>query len=186
MFGPSKRDMRRLEARLDELADRLSSGLASVRSHADGRVDDLVAQVGATPEERTAALVAAVPAGLGQQLTVLLEHAAALERAASDVEERLAAARGGHHAPRVAARLNVVHQADAHGYVSLFFDGGYTDKVDLLAGTTDPPTELVCNLNTTNDINSYAGCVVRPGEYWLARSKRGDRSGVKCVYTPFF
>jgi hypothetical protein len=57
--------------------------------------------------------------------------------------------------------------------------------VELCVGPTSPPDAVVCSLNVRNDINSYAGCVVRRGEFWLARSQTGSDSGVRCMYTPF-
>jgi hypothetical protein len=82
--------------------------------------------------------------------------------------------------------IGVVHRAEVTGYVSLFFTGGRTSVVRLLVGWADPPTECVCEANTRNDLNSYAGGIVRKGEYWLLDSKHGDRSGFECVFTPLF
>ncbi|HUF83962.1 MAG TPA: hypothetical protein VMQ81_05145 [Acidimicrobiia bacterium] len=88
--------------------------------------------------------------------------------------------------PRSRPAFNEVQRADVAGYVSLYFKGGYTDDIQLLVGVGDPPSEVVCEANTRNDMNSYAGAIVRPGEYWMARSKSGANSGFECVFTPLF
>jgi hypothetical protein len=88
--------------------------------------------------------------------------------------------------PRTRPAFNTVYQAEATGYVSLFFTGGRTDILQLLAGPDNPPTECICEANTRNDLNSYAGGIVRKGEYWTVVSRTGLRSGVECVFTPLF
>ena len=90
-------------------------------------------------------------------------------------------------APQMMA-LSVVHQAPCTGYVSLWSGSGWQDKVDLRVGFSSPPTTLVGELNGNNDINSYIGTVVRPGEYWVAESERTSaqkETSVKCCFTPF-
>lgn len=82
--------------------------------------------------------------------------------------------------------IGVVHRAEATGYVSLYFVGGRTATVRLLVGWGDPQTECICEANTRNDLNSYAGGIVRKDEYWTLESKLGDRSGFECVFTPLF
>jgi hypothetical protein len=97
-----------------------------------------------------------------------------------------AAIAAGVHRPRFKAERNKVYQAEATGYVSLYFQGGFTDRIEILVGPEDPPQECVCMVNTRNEINSYAGAIVRVGEYWVARSERSGRSGFVCVFTPLF
>lgn len=87
---------------------------------------------------------------------------------------------------RTRPALGVVHQAEVTGYVSIYFTGGRTDKIQLLAGWDDPPTECICEANNYNDLNSYAGGVVRQGEYWMVVSKKLEKSGFECVFTPLF
>jgi hypothetical protein len=70
--------------------------------------------------------------------------------------------------------------------VSIYLTGGRTDKIKLLVGSDDPPTDCICEANTVNDLNAYAGGIVRQGEYWTVVSKHGDRSGFSCVFTPLF
>jgi hypothetical protein len=88
--------------------------------------------------------------------------------------------------PRVRARLGRIYRAEATGYVAAYAGGGWTDIVEILVGPTSPPTQSVCRANSTNDINSYAGAVVRAGEYWVVTSERGpDKSSFTCYFTPF-
>ena len=70
----------------------------------------------------------------------------------------------GERAGRQSLALGQVYQAPYTGYVALFFTGGRTDRVELRVGSTPPPDVVVCSLNVRNDVNSYAGCVVRRGE----------------------
>jgi hypothetical protein len=117
--------------------------------------------------------------------------AAALRRAVDEMSvlrERLdASVRGeAERAPRVFGELGRTYRAEWTGYVCLYFDGGYHDRVELRVGDSPPPTTVVCTLNSRNDLNSYAGCVVRRSEHWLATSSCEDgHSGVRCVFTPF-
>ena len=99
-----------------------------------------------------------------------------------DMQRLLAGA--GPARPRLRLRLNVVYQAETAGYVSLSFSGGYTDQLRILVGLEKPRAECVGEANSANDINSYAGAIIRPGEYWMDESKRGGRSGVKRIFTP--
>ncbi|GIH17739.1 ABC transporter C-terminal domain-containing protein [Rugosimonospora africana] len=99
------------------------------------------------------------------------------------------AAVGG--APRFRAEINKVYRATSLGFVSLYFVGGRTGCIQIVAGTTDPPDEVVGEVNTMSDISSSAGAVVRAGEFWGARFRggwnaRGNGSGFVCVFTPLF
>lgn len=121
----------------------------------------------------------------------LRDLAAEADRLRQSAETALAALRQLSATEHVAQErytvdFNLVYQAECTGYVSAYFDSGFTDTVQLLVGPSDPPTERVCEANTGNDINSYAGTVVRKGEYWMVKSKRGARSGFMCVFTPLF
>ncbi|MGH3245357.1 MAG: hypothetical protein ACRDOI_03975 [Trebonia sp.] len=98
--------------------------------------------------------------------------------------ERAAASGAG--LPRLRPALGAVHRAEATGYVSIFFTGGRTDTLKLLVGWDDPPTECICEANTRNDLNAYAGGIVRKGEYWTVVGRSPERSGFECVFTPLF
>jgi hypothetical protein len=149
----------------------------------EARIDRLEGYLAADPDARTRFLLAHVAEDL---------HAA-VERAAENVKhaEALALSRSaraqadGERASRQKLALGQVYQAPYTGYVALFFTGGVTDKVELLVGWSSPPTAVVCSLNSQNDFSGYAGCVIRRGEFWLARSSVGHASGVECVFTPF-
>jgi hypothetical protein len=125
-----------------------------------------------------------------QRLEDLTERArrlsAAADTALPGIRERTTAADVG--LPRVRPAFGVVHRAEVTGYVSVFFTGGRTDTLRLLVGWNDPPTECVCEANTFNELNSYAGGIVRKGEYWtLAGTHTGKKSfGYECVFTPLW
>ncbi len=99
--------------------------------------------------------------------------------------------------PRLQPELNTVHRAEVLGYVSLYHPrGGAADEVRLLVGPDDPPTECVCEAGWNDNGNyfaSYAGAIVRPGEYWMVESPREAREsalgvgpGFRCIFTPLF
>ena len=117
-------------------------------------------------------------AGQARQLSM------AADAALLGLEERATAIGVG--LPRLRPALGAVQRAEVTGYVSIYFTGGRTDKIRLLVGRDDPPAECVCEANTTNDLNAYAGGIVRKGEYWTAACKHPDKSGFECVFTPLF
>lgn len=124
-----------------------------------------------------------------RQLEDLTERIATLRKDAESAAKNTntpTLASGTNRGPssRFRPRLNVVYQAETAGYVSLYFAGGYTDQIRILVGPEKPPAECVCEANSTNEFNSYAGAIVQAGEYWTAESKRGGGSGVRCVFTP--
>lgn len=88
--------------------------------------------------------------------------------------------------PRTRPAFDTVYQAEATGYVSVFFAGGRTDVLQLLVGPEDPPGECICEANTRNGLNTYIGGIVREGEYWTVVARNGARSGFQCVFTPLF
>lgn len=186
MFGGSKKAVRSLTAAVERLQADLHAVRAEVQASEEAIVDRLTAALAATPEERTEALLAAVSNDLERSLREQIERARQLAEVSGELEALASSVESGLRPPRQRLPLGVVHRATSHGYVSLFAEGGLTDKVQLLVGENDPPTEVVTSLNTRNGINSYGGGVVRPGEHWLATTLHGpDRSSVTCVYTPF-
>lgn len=185
MFGLGRRLdalARELDARLAALEQRLGArqdaAEAAARAAIDRRFAELVATLSDDPERRTRMLLAAVSDEVRAALAASLDEARRLSALRVDAED---AARQA----RTHAALNETYRAAATGYVALYFTGGYTDRVRLLVGASDPPDECVCELNCVNDINAYAGGVVRRGEHWRAESEKGEASGVRCVFTPF-
>jgi hypothetical protein len=161
----SKAELKLLQERVEDLENRvapLTEMVAPARALLDDtwRLEDLA--------ERAKRLSAAADAPL------------------AGVGERAAAA--GMAQDRVRPALDVVHRAEVTGYVSVFFTGGRTDTLRLLVGWSDPPTECVCEANAFSDLNSYAGGIVRKGEYWtLAGTHTGKKSsGYECVFTPLW
>lgn len=162
MFGKD-REIAELEERIDALSKQLD----------EVRTDNEVARRLLDDAHRLEQLA--------QQARELSEIAAAtlsgLQTAAADA---------GVQGMRFEPDFNVVYHADVAGYLAVFNDGGFTDRIELLVGSDDPPTEVVATANSRNDINSYAGTVVRPGEHWMIQSKVGAKSGMKATFTPLF
>lgn len=89
--------------------------------------------------------------------------------------------------PRFQASLDTVYHAGEFGYVAVYFVGGRTARVRLLVGPESPPTTSVGYADSSADLNSYVGGVVRPGEFWMVATHRpGMTTGFECVFTPLF
>lgn len=159
----SKSELKELQERVEQLAGRI------------GQLTEMVAPVQALLDDT-------------RRLEDLAERAGRLsaeaDQALLGLQKRATAAGVG--LPRTRPAIGVVHRAEVTGYVSLYFVGGRTATVRLLVGWDDPPTECICEANTRNDLNSYAGGIVRKDEYWILDTKLGDRSGFECVFTPLF
>ena len=70
-------------------------------------------------------------------------------------------------------RLDTLYRAEATGFVAVYFVTGRTAKVQLLVGPGDPPTRVVGVVDSRGSHQSYAGGIVRAGEYWVAASASG-------------
>jgi hypothetical protein len=151
-----------------------------------GRIDELQRRMDALAAENTALRGLADDAARLERLAEQADRLSRVAARAVSTVEGLAKA-AGVGAERTFARLNTVYHADVPGYLCAYFAGGYNDVVELLVGPEDPPTQRVCRANSMNDINSYAGALVRAGEYWMVTSElnRG-RSGFTCVFTPLY
>jgi hypothetical protein len=92
--------------------------------------------------------------------------------------------------PRVRTGVGEVQRADVLGFVSVFRNGGGSDRIELLVGADDPPTECVGRADSNSNPAPFASAIVRPGEYWKAESERAkatgraEGSGFECVFTP--
>lgn len=116
------------------------------------------------------------------RLTDLAERTGAALRS---LETRAEAA--GIGGPRFEAALDTVYHAKTHGYVAVYFVGGRTARMRLLAGQQNPPSTSIGQANSSGEINSYMGGIVRPGEYWMAATHRpGMKAGFECIFTPLF
>jgi hypothetical protein len=122
----------------------------------------------------------------GQRLEQVAEQTARLSAAADATLHELSerAGRGGVARPRQQPELGKVHRAEVSGYLAVYFVGGRTNTIKILVGPDDPPTTCVGELNVTNDLNAYAGAVVRQGEYWTTQSRHHNLSGFHCMFTP--
>jgi hypothetical protein len=89
--------------------------------------------------------------------------------------------------PRTTPKLDTLYRADVLGYVSVYFVTGYISTVSLTVGSQNPPTNVVGIAHGGGESNSYAGAIVRPGEYWIAAT-RGDRPhyGFELHFTPLY
>ena len=180
-----------LEEQLEAQSLHLAQESARWRSSTADAIAELTARFEVSPEQRVQYLLSAI----ADDLSAALQRSLADAQEASALKERILRLYqelaqlvdgGGSRQPRTVARLNQVYHAPQTGYVALFFVGGRTDSIELLMGPTNPPEICVSQLDCGAGINSYAGGVVRKGEYWLAESARGEGSGVRCCYTPIF
>jgi len=149
------------------------------------RIDALEQQVA---ELGRALGTARAVAGDSRRLERVAEEAARLS-AAADARLRELAERAGHSGvgrPRKEPELGRLHRAEVSGYLAIYFAGGRTNTIKILVGPEDPPTTCVGELNVTNDLNAYAGAVVREGEYWTTESRHDNMSGFRCVFTPLY
>lgn len=138
----------------------------------EGRVERLTGALGALleDEERYA------------RLTDLSERTGAALRALETRAEQV-----GVGEARFEADLDTVYRAKTHGYVAVYFVGGRTARMRLLVGQQSPPTTSVGYANSSGEINSYMGGIVRPGEYWMAATHSpGMKAGFECIVTPLF
>jgi hypothetical protein len=84
-------------------------------------------------------------------------------------------------------RLDTLYRAEVTGFVAVYFVTGRTAKVQLLVGPANPPTRLVGVVDSRGSQNSYAGGIVRPGEYWTAAStSRNPNLNFRVHFTPLF
>ena len=179
-----------LEQRIRQQVEQATQGMDAA---VDRRVSVLLRQMAQDPQGSADWLQGAGVQAVRELLRRGMADAEAVRHTRQAVEEmqrslaqRIEALEQGlKQQPPQRMQLGEVHQAPATGYVALWFDGGVGDEVQLLVGAEPPPYACVSALNCRSDINSYAGGVVRKGEYWLATSQHPDQSGVRCTYTPF-
>jgi hypothetical protein len=197
VFG-RRDETERLQAQLDALEQRVIERVEGVETLLEQRLKQIEARLDDEPADRVRMLLNSVAEDVRTDLAALLDNAgklrnateealrrnAELEAAAEQMVTRLSGEEP--HPSRIKVQFNRVYQAKSLGYVAAYFVGGRADRVSILIGEESPPTKSWAELNTTNDINSYAGAVVRPGEYWMAKAKVGSGSGVRCTYTPFY
>ena len=73
-------------------------------------------------------------------------------------------------------QLDTLYRAEVTGFVAVYFVTGRTAKVQLLVGQDNPPTRVVGVVDSRGSQHSYAGGIVRAGEFWVAAatSKRSN------------
>lgn len=193
-----------LEERIDRLERTISERCHSqvtdqieeLHNEINAVISRMVGEIENDPEKRMRFLLDRVAGQIEESISSALRQAEALSETvgnarknADEIEELhaklMATLTGARPGERRTIPLGEMQCAESTGYVSLWFDGGHPDRIDLLVGWSDPPIERVCSLNLIYQINRYASTVVRSGEYWIAKSKYPEISGVKCVFTPF-
>ena len=84
-------------------------------------------------------------------------------------------------------RIDTLYQAGVTGFVAVYFVTGRTAKVQLLVGPSNPPTRVVGVVDSRGTHDSYAGGIVRAGEYWMAASNSGRPNlDFRVHFTPLF
>jgi hypothetical protein len=84
-------------------------------------------------------------------------------------------------------RIDTLYQAEATGFVAVYFVTGRTAKVQLLVGPSNPPTRVVGVVDSRGSHHAYAGGIVRAGEYWTAASNsRRPNLNFRVHFTPLF
>lgn len=83
-------------------------------------------------------------------------------------------------AKRFDITLNTVYHAESDGHVSVVFVGGFTGRVQILAGRTPKPTEPVSFPG-----DEYTSGLIRRGEYWtVATIPPGRKPAFRGIFTP--
>ena len=85
--------------------------------------------------------------------------------------------------PRFEPLFNQVYQAIGCTFVTVWFEGGRTNPVELLVGDENPPT---LSLGLLRADHGNASWVVQPGEYWALSCKRDDGGGFRAIVTPMY
>ncbi|GAA3454965.1 MULTISPECIES: hypothetical protein [Dactylosporangium] len=83
---------------------------------------------------------------------------------------------------RFAVEFNRVYRADGPGHLLVWFAGGRTGRVTILAGPADPPEEFAGEV--TAEAPSSCSAAIRAGEFWTLQCNRQDGGGFKALYTP--
>ncbi|MFI6026635.1 hypothetical protein [Amycolatopsis magusensis] len=124
-----------------------------------------------------------------EQQEALERRIAELERMVQTLTAR-ADASEARTAPRgegFEGRLDTLYRAESSGFVAVYFVTGRTAKVQLLVGPHNPLTRVVGVVNSRGSQDSYAGGIVRAGEYWVAASSsRRPNLNFRVHFTPLF
>lgn len=85
-------------------------------------------------------------------------------------------------AKRFDIKLNTVYHAASDGHVSVVFVGGFTGRVQILAGPTAKPSEPVSFPG-----DEYVSGLIRRGEYWtVATIPPGRKPAFRGIFTPLY
>ena len=85
--------------------------------------------------------------------------------------------------PRYAPLFNEVYQAVGFTFVTVRFEGGRTNPVEMFVGDENPPT---VSLGVVRAEHGTASWLVRPDEYWELTCKRDDGGGFTALATPMY
>jgi hypothetical protein len=189
----------KLRAELEaELRTEHAAAFRRETARVDAFLSDLRLRLDTDPEARTQLLLSTLGDDLRRQvdgveqtlanLRLRLDDLTKLEREAVAIIEALES-RSGTQTIRSAperVELGDIRQAKRFGIVSIWFDGGGNDVVELRVGFEPPPEHVVGKVNTRNKLNSSFTTVVRPGEWWTTTTEGSEwGSGVKITLTEF-
>jgi len=97
------------------------------------------------------------------------------------------AGRSRRRGPGSQGRIDTLYRARVTGFVAVYFVTGRTAEVQLLAGPSNPPMRVVGVVDARGSQNSYAGGIVRTGEYWTAAStSKRPNLNFRVHFTPLF
>lgn len=174
MFGGKK--IQALQARLDRVEEELTSTRMAVRTE----MEQALARVEADPNKRLALLIEGIEAALGERVAALRPRIAETEQLLDRAATALAPVREG---PRHAPAFDVEIEAEQTGLLTLWFDGGWNDIVQIVVDGKD-----VARVNSINDLASSFAMVIRRGERYRLLSEsyaRRAETGWKTMFTPF-
>jgi hypothetical protein len=190
VFG-RRDELAQWEERLAKVEERVD-GVSGEAARIERKLDDLEARLRGEPVDRVEFLLASAAAEVRADLKGLVADAERLRQVTRDVERRheeaeralralVSRLEGGTEPPaRSKVAFNKVYRAETLLYVAAYFTYGKPTEVSILVGDEDPPTTVCSGMGS-----DYASAVIRPGEYWMVKSKR-DRSDVKCLSTPLY
>jgi hypothetical protein len=189
----------KLRTELDaDLRARHAAALARHAEDVDALLREVRASAEADPQARARLWMTAIGDDLRRQVATAETMLGDLRARLTDLEglereavalieslERRTGAQGVRGAPEQ-VDLGELRQAKRFAIVTLWFDGGGTDVVELRVGFDPPPEHVVGRVNSRNKLNSSLSTIVRPGEWWATSTDGGEwGSGVKITYTEF-
>ncbi|TCO53451.1 hypothetical protein [Actinocrispum wychmicini] len=111
----------------------------------------------------------------------------ALERRVAELERAVQMLTSRAPGEGFEGQIDTLYRAEVTGFVAVYFVTGRTAKVQLLVGPGNPPARVVGVVDSRGSHDSYAGGIVRAGEYWVAAStSRRPNLNFRVHFTPLF